>query len=759
MDQAARRVPTPTPVVFVDGFGERRHIVDPTGTQKLEVLCLRSELTGTPSFEFALRERVSRLAGFRHAYFARVRAVERLGDAAATLALVSDGTAGVRLSQIMATVERDRLPLDINAALSLLRQIVPAAAALHESARDVAHGAIALERIVVTPNARAVLVEHVLGAAAEQLRFTHERYWKELRIAAPRSASLPKLDQRADVMQIGMVALALFLGRRVADDEYPARLADLVDSISAISSRGDLDAFPEDLRKWLLRALQVNPRDAFSTANEAREELERVLAETDYLATPGALEAFVNQSRAYSRSDTDVPVTAYTPPPPAPPSPSFASELVMPPVAAPPPAVMPAPPAAITRTAAPREIEPPAPPIAAPAPPVIAPPPAPAAVAPPPPLAAAPVVPKPEPSVVKPAPSSRPPAADLVEQLTAHTRMEEPSYAREDTLDMADGPTDRRRMYMVAAGVAAVIVLALGGYAARGFFASAPPAPVTGTVIVNTSPAGAQVFIDGQAKGASPLTVNVNPGSHTLEIRGSGDTRSIPVNVAAGTQVSQYIELSKAATTGQLQISTQPSGARVTVDGIPRGTSPITVADLLPGEHTVVVDNDGSTTKQTVQVEAGATASVVAQLTAPQNAPLSGWISVSAPADVQLFENGRLLGSSQTDRVMVPIGTHQLEIVNEALGFRGTRSVQVSSGKVANIKVEFPKGTIALNAVPWAEVWIDGERIGETPIGNYQVTIGPHDIVFRHPDLGEQRHVAQVTLLAPTRLSVDMRKK
>jgi hypothetical protein len=107
----------------------------------------------------------------------------------------------------------------------------------------------------------------------------------------------------------------------------------------------------------------------------------------------------------------------------------------------------------------------------------------------------------------------------------------------------------------------------------------------------------------------------------------------------------------------------------------------------------------------------------------------------------------------------VPAGNHQLEIVNEALGYRSTRAVQVAAGKVSSIKIEFPKGTIALQAIPWADVWIDGEKVGETPIGNLALTIGTHEVVFRHPDLGEQRQLATVTLTAPTRVSVDRRKK
>jgi len=82
-----------------------------------------------------------------------------------------------------------------------------------------------------------------------------------------------------------------------------------------------------------------------------------------------------------------------------------------------------------------------------------------------------------------------------------------------------------------------------------------------------------------------------------------------------------------------------------------------------------------------------------------------------------------------------------------------------NGNRVTPVKVEFPKGTIAINALPWADVWVDGEKIGETPIGNLQLTIGTHDILFRHPDLGEQRHKAIISLAAPARLSVDLRKK
>jgi hypothetical protein len=83
--------------------------------------------------------------------------------------------------------------------------------------------------------------------------------------------------------------------------------------------------------------------------------------------------------------------------------------------------------------------------------------------------------------------------------------------------------------------------------------------------------------------------------------------------------------------------------------------------------------------------------------------------------------------------------------------------VTVPPGKVATIAADLPNGAVNLNASPWAEVWIDGQRVGETPIGNLSVPVGPHEVVFKHPQFGEKRHAIAVTLSAPVRLSVDMK--
>jgi hypothetical protein len=284
----------------------------------------------------------------------------------------------------------------------------------------------------------------------------------------------------------------------------------------------------------------------------------------------------------------------------------------------------------------------------------------------------------------------------------------------------------------------------------------------TGTFSIETRPAGIPVTIDGAPMGVTPLTVDLAAGEHLVELVTDTDRRRIPVTIRAGSQMSQFLEMAgaTAAASTELRVRTEPLGASVTVDGQFVGRSPVSVADLSPGPHTVLLQHAAGSATEQVLIEAGKTASLFVPL-APRAgaAPTAGWISVRAPANVQLFENGRFLGSSQIDRIMMPAGRHQLNLVNEALGYLEQRAVNVAPGQTAVINATWPTGGLAINAVPWAEAFVDGKSVGETPIGNIQVPIGPHEIVFRHPQLGERRAAVVVTTREITRVGIDLRAK
>ena len=68
-----------------------------------------------------------------------------------------------------------------------------------------------------------------------------------------------------------------------------------------------------------------------------------------------------------------------------------------------------------------------------------------------------------------------------------------------------------------------------------------------------------------------------------------------------------------------------------------------------------------------------------------------------------------------------------------------------------------PLGSLSINAEPWAEVWIRGEKIGDTPMANVPLAIGTHQVVLKHPELGERVQEVTITGKQGARVSVDLR--
>jgi hypothetical protein len=144
------------------------------------------------------------------------------------------------------------------------------------------------------------------------------------------------------------------------------------------------------------------------------------------------------------------------------------------------------------------------------------------------------------------------------------------------------------------------------------------------------------------------------------------------------------------------------------------------------------------------------------QQTAPQTTARRGWLRVETPIDVQIFEDGELIGSNETSRVAFSAGHHLIDVVSRPVGYRNTFLITIVEGRVGKISLELPMTTIDINAVPWADVSLDGKSLGPTPLSKVPVTIGPHELLFTHPRLGERREKVQASIKGPNRVGVNL---
>jgi hypothetical protein len=207
--------------------------------------------------------------------------------------------------------------------------------------------------------------------------------------------------------------------------------------------------------------------------------------------------------------------------------------------------------------------------------------------------------------------------------------------------------------------LAAFVIGGLTGPKWRPLVLAAAPVPLT----IESSPAGAEVRLEGVLRGTTPLTLSVAPGTHALEIVSGERRKTFTASVAAGAAVVHHVDLGAAASAGtssaaaSLRVVTEPASLAVRVDGVEHGASPVTVPGLTPGPHVVEVTGPAGRMERMVELAAGESASVI--LGPPSaSGPAVGWLTIASPVALQVFEGSQMIGTSEASRIMLTAGRH-----------------------------------------------------------------------------------------------------
>jgi hypothetical protein len=198
-----------------------------------------------------------------------------------------------------------------------------------------------------------------------------------------------------------------------------------------------------------------------------------------------------------------------------------------------------------------------------------------------------------------------------------------------------------------------------------------------------------------------------------------------------------------------LHVTSTPPGAQVLVDGKPRGVAPATIDDLPPGRHEVVLRSAEGTVRRTVSIAAGETAEV-------EESIFSGWVVVYAPFEVTISDGGRIMRPDDRNQIMLPPGVHELRVANRTLAYESQHRIEVKPGEGTTLRVTPAPSTITVTSNEPAEVWLDGGRLGDTPLTGAPATLGTHELVVRRAAGGERRYTVTISA-TPFTLNVDFR--
>jgi formylglycine-generating enzyme required for sulfatase activity len=187
--------------------------------------------------------------------------------------------------------------------------------------------------------------------------------------------------------------------------------------------------------------------------------------------------------------------------------------------------------------------------------------------------------------------------------------------------------------------------------------------PGWGAVTVTSEPSGAQVLVNGEARGATPLTTEIMAGNHPVELRLEGyKPWTTDVQVKANEPLALG-PIKLGLPDGRLAVRSEPAGASVSVAGVYRGQTPVDL-ELRPDlPQSVVVTRPGYEA-ETRQVSLGA--GEQRTLSLPLRGVFGEVAVVARPADAQVFVDGKASGvANQTLRLVAT--TH--EIVIRKAGF------------------------------------------------------------------------------------------
>lgn len=209
---------------------------------------------------------------------------------------------------------------------------------------------------------------------------------------------------------------------------------------------------------------------------------------------------------------------------------------------------------------------------------------------------------------------------------------------------------------------------------------------------------------------------------------------------------------------GRIRIS-GTTGARVFLDGAPQGRIPFSAEGVRPGRVLVRAELEGyQPFEKTVAIQPRQTVDLAVELAPAAKEP--GYLALAVTPWAEVYVDGRLV-----DRTPLP-GPMKLEAGVRQLLLRHpnrrdyVREVEIKPGDTLRLEVAMPQawGYLAVTATPWAEVFVDGERAGATPLANpIRLSIGQHDVRLEGPGGSQWRETVRLAEGETLAVRVEMK--
>ncbi len=259
-----------------------------------------------------------------------------------------------------------------------------------------------------------------------------------------------------------------------------------------------------------------------------------------------------------------------------------------------------------------------------------------------------------------------------------------------------------------------------------------------GTLVVESTPAGATVLVDGAEMGRTPLRGHKLPrGEHRVVVAKEGLAPQVEVvRVEGGATARVKAKLREGPPPdGRVEASSDPPGARVFLGTAELGRTPGTFS-LAPGRYELrfELERHDPVTRRLV-VRSARKAELHAELPRSPLPPGKAELTlIVEPEDADVFLNGRFLGRGAVRWELVDQGWHELAVRKP--GF-AERRFTVDADEGAFIELEKtlkelpPDGFLTVTSHPTgATVIVNDMAVGKTPLERYGLLPGYYTLAL-----------------------------
>ncbi len=280
------------------------------------------------------------------------------------------------------------------------------------------------------------------------------------------------------------------------------------------------------------------------------------------------------------------------------------------------------------------------------------------------------------------------------------------------------------------------------------------------TFVFDTTPTKCKISINGEVKGETPLNIPLIVNrEYQLGLEKEGYETINQKIVALPDNTNFIFELVKIQpTVGAVKIDTNPSGARVLLNGKDTNQTTPAIIDELAYEKEVEISIQKEGYKSFTKTVMINQPSQDIHIDLKKRGPTLKLNVI--PSNATIYLNKKSYGSTISD--LIKNQTYTLRV--EAKGYLPDERKVKIDGDQLELDIELRKkdtqtGTISISATPWATVLIDGKIVGTSPILNYTLGAGKHDVIFRHPDFADVTKTINIKFNESHKLIIDLRQE